>query len=212
MTFYLRPLTAVTLAFAVTTSALADDDAPAETSGSGKSIAISVGTGPRPLDTLTFGLTGLGARVILVNDKKFDPILGFSHTSGGVSNFPESSFGDRFFTRVGTTTGFLGLRGGTAPPEGSGVMAYGVVGGMVTRQAVGNGEPNDVFHVGGWGIGGQGGFGLDGFLAEGLSVGAEIGGIGILYQGGSQFAGETDDKFSGLAMTSYASVQVTVWK
>jgi len=212
MTLYSRPPLAVLLSFVLALPALAEDEAPDTSASSGKSIALSVGTGPRPLDTLTFGLIGLGARVILVNDRKFDPVFGFSHTSGGVSNFPEESFDDRFFTRVGSTSGFLGLKGGTAPPDDTGVMAYGIVCGMMTRQAIGNGEPGDVFHSGGWGVGAQGGFGLDGFLAPGLSVGAEVGGIGIVYMGGSNFEGDVDDQFTALAMTSYASAQVTVWK
>jgi len=208
---YSRRILAVMSLCALSLPAAADDDPP-EDDPSGKGIGLSVGTGPRPLDTLTLGLLGLGGRLILVNDKKLDPVLGLSHTSAVLSDFPESSFGDRSFTRLGTTTGFFGLRGGTPPPDDTGVLAYGIGGAMLTRQAIGSGEPGEVMHVGGLGIGGLAGFGLDAFLATGLSVGAELGGLGVFYLGGSRFDGSVEGQFSGLALSSYASVQVTVWK
>jgi len=192
-------------------SASAEDTAPAN-DPKGKGVGLSVGTGPQPIDRFTLGLLGLGGRVILVNEKRFDPVIGFSHTSARLSSFPEDSFGDRDFTRLGTTTGFFGVRGGGAPRADAGVVAYGIGGGLLTRQAVGNGEPGEVARAGGTGLGGLAGLGLDAFLAPGLSVGAELGGLGVFYLGGSRFDGSVEDRISGLVLSSFAAVQVTVWK
>jgi hypothetical protein len=211
MSLFFRSLSTILVSLVPVNPASAQDEAPPSTD-SGKNIALSVGTGPRPLDTLTLGLTGLGGRLILVDEAKLDTVIGFSHTSGRVSSFPEDSFGDRFFTRVGTTTAFVGMRGGSKPLGDTEVMAYGIGGALLTRQVSGGGEPNDVFHSGGYGLGGVGGFGLDGFLAPGLSVGAELGGIAIYYMGGNRFDGTSEIEFSGFGLSSYASLQVTVWK
>jgi len=209
--FRRNSMTLAALCVVSTASQAEETDSPSDPPTS-KSVALSVGTGPQPLDTLTLGLLGLGGRVILVNDKRFDPVIGFSHTSGGVSDFPESGFSDRTFTRLGTTTGFIGLKGGTPPKDDSGVLAYGIGGAMLTKQGIATGQQGDAFHTGGLGIGVLGGFGLDAFLGKGISAGAELGGLGFTYFGSSRFDGTVEGRVTGLALSSYASVQVTVWK
>lgn len=174
------------------------------------SLGLSVGTGPQPLNTLTLGLTGLAGRV-LVPTGPGALFVSFGHTSFRGSNFPEQGFADRDFTRAATTTGMLGYRGGK-PPEAPKVVAYGVGGLLVNRAAVSNGDTSDKQTSGVWSAGGLLGVGADGYLDPAVSVGVELGGIAGVAQGGTRFRGETEDKFSGLGLSTFASAQLTVWR
>lgn len=188
----------------------AASDGPTEASGE-RGLAISVGTGPQPLDTITLGITGLGARVLLPAGKG-RIVLSGGHTSARGSSFPDTGFADRDFFRLGGTTVLAGYRGGS-PPDEAAVVPYGIGGPMLMRGVTGEGSPgNDVFRNSLWAVGALVGVGVDGFVNRHVSAGVELGGLGGIALGGNRWRGESDDQFSGFALSTYASAQLTVWK
>lgn len=178
-----------------------------------RGIAIGVGTGPQPIQTLTLGLTGLAGR-ILVPAGSGSFVVSGGHTSLRTADFQPDGFADRSFTRIGGTNVALGYRGGS-PPAKPKVVPYGVGLAMVTRANTNNGDagrPERNWGTGLWALGAMAGVGADAFVNPSVSAGVEVGGLGTYALGGERWRGEVDDKFSAFGLSTYASAQLTVWK
>lgn len=170
-------------------------------------FALSVGTGPRPLNTLTLGLTGMGARILFPEEGVY-PWFGGAYNALSVS----SGEGDgRYVTALTTWT----LNAGVRAPLGKGPRFQGVdpylgVGAFVNRTGARDGEPadNDWYRTNGVTLGATAAFGLEGYLTPHLSVGLELGGSGGWFSGGA----EDDTLFDVLAISTLSAAQLTVWR
>ena len=143
----------------------------------------SIGTGANPLDSITMGMFGLGGRVRLPAEK-LTPVFGFQHTSVRGSNFPEDNFGQRDFTRLGSSSAFFGFRGNGDAPEIGAVNPNGIGGVLTTLQRMDSGDTNRKYHFNGLGLGGMGGVGADAGIADGAAVGVALGGMAAWRHGG----------------------------
>ncbi len=175
-----------------------------------RGVSLSVGTGPLPLNALSLGVTGLAGRVLFPSGKG-SVFLSGGHTSFRGSDFPDQGFADRSFTRAGGTTAMVGFRGGS-PPDKPKVVPYGIGGAMLIYGATGSGDTDRKSTSSLWSAGAQAGFGLDGFITPAVSAGVEVGGMGFFALGGSRWDGDSNGKFSGFALSSFAAAQLTVWR
>src|SRR5687768_13830306 len=100
----------ICLALLLLPSALAaDGDDDGGGSAADSRFALSVGTGPRPLNTLTFGLTGLAGRIALPVGRAV-PWLGLSVQSFSGADFEEGEREDRYVSTASSLHGSLGIR------------------------------------------------------------------------------------------------------
>jgi hypothetical protein len=170
--------------------------------------ALSVGTGPRPLNTATLGLTGLGARILLPAEGLY-PWLGAAYNAGSVST---GSDVDRYVTRVSTWTLSAGVRGAVGKgPQFVGVDPYLCAGVFVNRAGTHSGYPSDEewdSTASGVTLGSTVAFGLEGYLTPHLSVGVELGGSGGWFTG----AIEDEPENRALVLSTLSAAQITVWR
>jgi hypothetical protein len=199
----------IAMTLALTAPAVAAAEAPAESP-----FALSIGTGPRPLDTLTLGLTGLGARAMLPLGRAI-PFVGLSASSVTIADFNDGRRSERFISRVSSIHVSPGVRVDLATRgDDTVVLPYVAIGGLVGRAAVASGFADDdqLDAIGTTSFGLLGGLGFDGFVTRHLSLGAELGVMGALSLGASRFDGDVEDRFDTTVLTSFTSLQATVWR
>lgn len=175
--------------------------APAEVGA--PSLALSVGTGPRPLNTLTGGLSGMGARILLPGTSIFPWFGGAYHMLSSREAYRD----DAFVTNLSAATVSLGVRGELGGDDFAGVDPYVVAGLFGSRAGYRSGDHRFEERSSVLTVGATAAFGLEGFLTEHLSVGAEIGGT----VGRATGIGEAGDA-SGWALSTLSAAQLTVWR
>lgn len=192
--------------------AFADDVAPDEPAADGH-FALSVGTGPRPLNTLTFGLTGLAARAGFPVGR----VVPFA--SLAVHSVSGANTEDDRATRLGSTHLSAGLRVDLDERRAKGVVPYVLGAALGGRAGARTGSPSDDdwFGSGTFTLAMMAGVGLDGFVTRHLSLGAELGGLGAISNGGGREIadGRVDDEygeFDTTVLTTFTALQVTVWR
>ncbi len=169
--------------------------------------ALSVGTGPRPLNTLSLGLTGMGAR-FLVPGSGIYPWFGVAYHSFTLTEGDDDD--DRWVSSASTWTVSAGVRG----PLGGGtryegVDPYATVGVFANRVGLRSGDPDEDWdRTNGMTFGTTAAFGLEGHLNRHLSVGLEIGATAGHFTGGNEDSGTS----RALVVTSLSAAQLTVWK
>lgn len=200
-------LAAVALALPGVAAAEAPDESP---------FALSVGTGPRPLNTLTLGLTGLGVRAMLPLGRAV-PYVGLAASSVSVADYEEGDRDARYVSHVSTVHVSPGLRVDLAERgQDTVVLPFVTVGALAGRAQVRTGYADDQGEdwdvVGTTTLGGLAGIGVDAFVTRHLSIGAELGAMGALSLGSSRFAGEVYDQVDTTVLSSFTSLQATVWR
>jgi hypothetical protein len=176
-------------------------------------LALSIGTGPMPLDTLTLGLGGLGARVMFPGAGRAYPYANLAHTSvSTVVGDEDEDKGD--LQRVSLSVSSIG--GGLRVDlrdRGVDLLPYVAGGGVFSTYGVKSGTKSGDFDVT-RALGGQftGGVGLDAFLIPVLSIGAEVGGIGMIYNGKSSYQEDVYGTHKVSGFGTYAAVSATVWR
>ncbi len=182
-------------------------------------FGLSVGTGPRPFQALTLGLTGLGARVFVPTTSRVTPWLGASATVAKASSFDEGFQSDAVVVGASAVHASGGIRADTRDPADHMLIPYVLVGGLAGRVSVWEKykEFEERFSSGSTSFGLFAGLGLDAFLTPDLSIGGEFGGFGAVSTGSSKtvFAGSKDkgDALVGTTViTTYSSLMITVWR
>ncbi|NCG18275.1 MAG: hypothetical protein GWP91_04585 [Rhodobacterales bacterium] len=87
---------------------------------------------------------------------------------------------------------------------------YGIGGVLTTLQRTGCGDTERKYHFNELGLGGVGGIGADAGIADGVA----LGGMAVAnLSGSSDFSdGELYNRASALALNTYASIPLTVWR
>lgn len=174
-------------------------------------LAISVGTGPMPLDDLTLGLSGLGGR-IMVPFGSVVPFVGLGHAGATTASWSEGDEEDRYQVSLAATSVSGGVRY-SLTPDHKGVVPYGAACLNLMYGAIAAGQVDDQGTVDAFGAGALFGVGLDGFLTEHLSIGAEFGAQGAWWSGGSHDSdGDPGSFFGGTEFSIYTAAAVTVWR
>lgn len=183
------------------------------------SIGFSAGTGPRPLQSLTLGLTGLGARMLIPAGEVVVPYVGVAATLGSVASFEEGSRNEAFVTGGSAVHGSAGVRFDLAERQAGHLVPYVLTGALVGRVSGWTtdkgGDSRDA--TGSTTFGGLAGLGLDAFVARPVSVGAEVGGFGAVSTASSKFrdgsvSGKDEEVLSTTLVTTFTSVMLTVWR
>lgn len=172
--------------------------------------ALSVGTGPQPLNTLTLGLTGAGARLLLPG-QRVSPYFGAGVTSASVGSWSEGDYGARYVTRGTTANLTVGLRVDARQPEDD-LVPYGAFAVLGNWTSAKSGTARALDGENGFGGGGYAALGLDGFLTPHFSIGAELGAMGVYWAGANEYDGNVDTHTGVLVLTSAATLQATVWR
>lgn len=167
------------------------------------SIALSVGTGPRPLNTLTGGLTGMGARILFPGTSVFPWVGAAYHLVSSREEYRD----DPYVTNLSTATVSLGIRGELGEGDFTGVDPYVIAGIFGNRAGVRSGDGRFEDRSSVLTLGVTAAFGLEGFLTEHLSVGVEVGGT----VGRGTGMGEASDT-TGWGVSTLSAAQLTVWK
>jgi hypothetical protein len=182
-----------------------------------RTVALSLGTGPLPVDTLTLGLTGLAARVMFPKGTLV-PFAGLAYDTGRLSTTSNGG-GDSSKYRTGATA--VTLSGGARIDGGArlsgDVIPYFLAAGMLSHGSVKNGEvdPDESLEETGiTAVGALAGFGLDGFVTSHLSLGAELGGAVFTAWGKTKYdgGGANDDEHDEGLVSAYTALQLTVWR
>lgn len=184
----------------------------------GDGVALSVGTGPRPLSQVTLGLTGLGARVLLPGTT-LSPWVGLQATRAAVSAFDQGERDDRYTSSASAVHGSLGLRWDLTERKARSVSPYVIAGALAGRAAVASRDvADDQKYVSATTtVAGTAGLGFDGFLSRHVSLGGELGAIGGVSSGSSASVDggnkdRDDEKVQTTVLTSFTGVMLTVWR
>lgn len=202
------------------TRAASAEEPPEPAADDGESpYALSVGTGPRPLNTLTLGLTGLGARLMFPSHATTFPWVGLSANSFSGSDFDPGLRSRRRVSGASAVHVSGGIRHDFTERKARAVVPYLTVGGLAGYGGTRGGTPagDDWYKVGTSTVAVLAGFGFDGFLTPHLSLGAELGGMGAYSEGSSRDVenGNVDNRYSKTVttvLTSFTSAQITVWR
>lgn len=197
-------------------TALASADDGGE--GVGKGVALSVGTGPRPISTATLGLTGLGARVLFPAGGVV-PWVGLQATRAGVATFDDGERDDRYETAATALHGSAGVRIDLTERRAKNVAPYVTVGALAGRAAIVSTDVADDYRyvVGTTTVAGLAGFGLDGFVTKHLSIGGELGAFAGQSFGRDKEIDEGDvekgdEKVTTTILSSFTGLMITVWR
>ena len=193
--------------------------------GTERTIALSMGTGPLPLNTLTLGLSGLAARVMFPKGTLV-PFVSLALNSGKATEDDGGGLG-KSFNGATTVTASGGIRvDGGARLKGV-AIPYGIGAAMLSHATLKDGQvdPDALDKTGMTVAGLMGGFGMDGFVTSHLSFGAELGGTAITAFGKTspyQDPLATTTSSSGLPasdpehdegfLSVYTALQMTVWR
>lgn len=184
----------------------------AEPDDLGVPFALSVGTGPRPLNSLTLGLTGLAARALFPSEV-VTPFVGLSITLGSVAAFDDGDREDAEVTGLTALSLSGGIRYDLVEHDETFVVPYLIAGLHGTRLGARVGEPGAFDRAAFNEVGLFSSLGLDGFVTPHLSLGAEIGGF-VAFEFGSDRDedGDVNTRHQVVFLTATTALQVTVWR
>jgi opacity protein-like surface antigen len=170
-------------------------------------FALSIGTGPVPVNLLTLGLTGLAGRAMFPGEV-VTPYVGVGVSTGTVSAFQEGERSERDIVGLTALSIHGGIRAELVERTHSLAVPYVVAGALLANVSAREGSPGEVDTTSETIVGAMGSLGLDGFVTEHLSIGAELGVLGS-YAFGSDEGG--DSKNDAVVVSATTGLFVTVW-
>jgi hypothetical protein len=170
-------------------------------------FAMSIGTGPVPVNLLTLGLTGLAGRAMFPGEV-ITPYVGVGVNSATVSSFQEGERSERDIVGLTALSIHGGIRADLTERSHTLAVPYVVAGALLANVGARTGEPGEVDRVSETIVGATGSLGLDGFVTEHLSIGAELG-VLASYAFGADEGG--DNKNDVAVVSATTGLYVTVW-